>query len=493
MIPGRRAIAIAAALALGPIAAASLTRGGAPRADACSPLDPSMKRGRGIFQRGEARAPIEGRLDRDGASMKGRDAACASCHGPRGEGRGEGAIVAPPLTPTRLFAPRERAYDHASLARALREGVTPEGRALRLPMPRYALDDEAVTDLAAYLGCLGRERDPGVSDDAVRVGAALPMSGPRAEIGRAARDALLASFAALQARWRIDLLVEDTSLGGARAAVDRLISQGIFALVASAAPGDARDDDLPVILPLSAPAGPALPRSFTLFMPPEERARVAVTHLARASRNRLLVAHDRGEAGARWLASARREAAKRGLPAPRSIELDGERASAASLVEAADAAHADAILLVGSSASAALGLAAIEARRGVHLYCSEAPADIPPSLRERTWILEPGLARGELSAAIANLEATLNERGLPARHLAVRAHAAIAARVLDEALRRAGSPPTRDALITSLEGLRGFETGLSPPLTFARDRHVGVMGAYVERAAGGVAWIEITP
>jgi hypothetical protein len=51
--------------------------------------------------------------------------------------------------------------------------------------------------------------------------------------------------------------------------------------------------------------------------------------------------------------------------------------------------------------------------------------------------------------------------------------------VLVEGLKRAGRALSRERLVSSLEALHAFETGLSPPVTFGPDRRVGVLGAYV--------------
>jgi hypothetical protein len=56
-------------------------------------------------------------------------------------------------------------YTLQTLARALREGINPNGRELSLLMPRYALDDATMAALGAYLGTLTAGAVPGVSDD----------------------------------------------------------------------------------------------------------------------------------------------------------------------------------------------------------------------------------------------------------------------------------------------------------------------------------------
>jgi hypothetical protein len=95
----------------------------------------------------------------------------------------EGRIAVPPVTARYLFhpwaqpvpeagishdsavSPKRSAYTDATLARAIREGVDPEGRKLDYLMPRYALDDAAMASLISYLKGLSSGPVPGVMDD----------------------------------------------------------------------------------------------------------------------------------------------------------------------------------------------------------------------------------------------------------------------------------------------------------------------------------------
>jgi hypothetical protein len=120
-------------------------------------------------------------------------AACANCHRRSGLGETEGEILVPPIVGRYLYRPRNasrtgdvenaaqfmaytgarpglipqadrRAYVDATLARAIREGVGPDGRQFDTLMPRYALDDADMASLLAYLKQLSRWPSPGVGD-----------------------------------------------------------------------------------------------------------------------------------------------------------------------------------------------------------------------------------------------------------------------------------------------------------------------------------------
>ena len=485
--------------------------------EACSALDASAARGRRIFRKGEtAKGPVQGWLAGDAAALTGRDAACGSCHGPAGAGNEEGGVSVPSIRPERLFAARERGYDGASLAVALGAGRTPEGRSLRAPMPRYRLDDAERSDLGAYLRCLGRERDPGVTDEAVRVGAALPLSGPEAEIGAAVRDALTAAFAEINGRGgvfrrRIDLVVEDSAAGGGTGAEERLISLGVLALVASMGRKEGGESkpldeaEIPQILPLGAAPERVGERAFYLHTAEDQLARVAVTHLARAGkRATILVIGEAGAAASRWITRTRDEARARGLPAPAVLTTESGSLDPLRVVDAARAAASEALLFTGSARDFPAVLAALDGLPGATLY---APAgalagsvSLPARVVDQVLFLHAGLTRAAFHDGATALSATLRSHGVAGRYPAFQASAVVAARVLEEGLRRAGSPPTRDELVTALESLRDFQTGLAPPLTFGRNRHVGVLGAHVLRigdAQGTTArastWIGLTP
>lgn len=127
-----------------------------------------------------------------GVEVEGEQFACASCHRPSGYGASEGGTYVPPISGQLLFQERiysraenlqelyrERqtkeyfsrvrstrnrpAYDDASLATVIRTGVDANGRQLETVMPRYALNDQDMANLIAYLRNLGAD-DPGVDE-----------------------------------------------------------------------------------------------------------------------------------------------------------------------------------------------------------------------------------------------------------------------------------------------------------------------------------------
>lgn len=142
--------------------------------------------------------PLRGTRDGVGP-VEGADAACANCHRRSGFGSAEGAIAIPPLIGHYLFRPYAELvedldvphfpnyrstrppYDDRSLGRAIREGLTPDGRALQALMPRYDLDDATLRALVEYLHALGSDATPGVTPDALHFATVVTPEVPQAE------------------------------------------------------------------------------------------------------------------------------------------------------------------------------------------------------------------------------------------------------------------------------------------------------------------------
>ncbi len=144
---------------------------------------PDDRAGKDIYQRGVlgSGAPLEG-IREGGLVTTGADAACVSCHQRSGLGSVEGRVSMPPVTGEYLFhsgahGPGDTVlpyveslhgdhlpYTDATLARALRLGVDSQGRELSQVMPRYALGDEDMAALIAYLKKLVVRQVPGVTD-----------------------------------------------------------------------------------------------------------------------------------------------------------------------------------------------------------------------------------------------------------------------------------------------------------------------------------------
>jgi Cytochrome c len=159
--------------------------------------------GRAIFRSGllPDGALLHGERDA-GADVDGAAAACAVCHRRSGLGSVEGSIVVPPIIGKYLLRPHATnvsdsnmphvlgyrstrdSYTVATLARAIREGINPNGRALNYLMPRYRLKDSDMASLIEYLSELDTAPVPGVGDDVLHFATIItPDADPRERQG----------------------------------------------------------------------------------------------------------------------------------------------------------------------------------------------------------------------------------------------------------------------------------------------------------------------
>ena len=87
--------------------------------------------------------------------------------------------------------------------------------------------------------------------------------------------------------------------------------------------------------------------------------------------------------------------------------------------------------------------------------------------------------------AASEFRALTQRDDLPSQDRSAQRQALAAAKILFEALQRAGRDVTRERLIDTLETLQSYRTGLMPPVTFSPSRHIGTDGAWIVPLDGG--------
>ena len=172
---------------------------------------PDIQIGQAIYRDGlrASGEPLRATVQK-GVVLQGADAACVKCHRRSGLGGSEGQNPIRPIAGRLLFnssqtefarrravaggaAQARPAYIRDSLARALREGVDPGGRMLDALMPRYALGDDEIDQLYAYLVGLSAAVAPGVSEREIHFSTII-APGVDADRRRALLDVLQAFF-----------------------------------------------------------------------------------------------------------------------------------------------------------------------------------------------------------------------------------------------------------------------------------------------------------
>jgi len=144
------------------------------------PADGATDAGAAIYRTGMLPSghPLEATRE-GGARVSGAEAACSNCHRRSGLGAREGRILIPPVTGKYLFTPpagygdlpyvegvraNREPYTEETAARAIRDGIGPDGRPLSYLMPRFILGDSDMKSLIGYLRTLDRPAQAGATD-----------------------------------------------------------------------------------------------------------------------------------------------------------------------------------------------------------------------------------------------------------------------------------------------------------------------------------------
>lgn len=507
-------------------------RGSAAALSTPGQLTPAEQRGKKIYLKGEDEGgEITALLGGSDTEVPASTFACATCHGLKGEGTNEGGLQAPSLVWSALAAPgtsaltrQERAaYTEAALVRALRAGLDSSRGRLHPGMPRYRMSDEQAANLVAYLKKLGREVEPGVSETTIKVGAALPLSGALAQVGGDLKATLAAAFAEANERGdtygrRFELVVEDSrgDIAGTRAAHRKLIEQGdVFALAGSYEPRGSvaadeflRQSEVPLVGPVTlSPHLTLPPNRFVFYLLPtfDDQARSLVDFIAAQSPNgrasgdsarvkegqiapvgrkaSVAVIHVNGELETAALAALRAQARLRSLEIVSEQNYEAGRFAPARAVEMLARARPEYVFFFGGAQDI---VACAREMERAHVNASLVSSvlmlgggafELPPPVAARTFLAYPSALPNEED--FAEFLSVMQRRGVPLRSPAFQSIAYAAAKTLIEATKLSSRELSRHTFVDALEGLRGYRTGVVPPISFGPNRRVGVEGSYV--------------
>lgn len=479
-------------------------------------LSAQEKRGKQIYLKGEGGegGEIVAGLSNDELELPATSFTCANCHGLRGEGTREGGLQPPPITWDKLtraqtspLTRRERiAYTEATLARSISAGLDSNGARLHPAMPRYRMTAAQMADLVAYLKKLGKEADadPGIADETIKIGAALPMTGPLASVGEDVKATLSASFAQINAQGgiynrRFELVVEDSRGEPAQTleATRRLIEQdGVFALAGSFEPGDSsalnefiKRSEVPLVGPVTlSPRLSVPPNPYVFYLLPTfaDQARSLVDFVygkARGKAARLAVVYADNDFDRDALAGLQTQARMYGMEIVAEHGYKNGQFAAAKVVEALSQKKPDYVFFFGGAEdinacaremervklNAALLSSVVMLGRGAFT--------LPPSFAAQTFLSYPATLPNQND--FAEFINVMQKAGAPLRSPAFQSVAYAATKVLFEATKLSGRQLNRTTLINSLEQIQDFRTGVVPPVTFSPNRRVGSIGSYI--------------
>jgi ABC-type branched-subunit amino acid transport system substrate-binding protein len=440
-------------------------------------LTASERRGKEIYLRGTSPSgnAITGWLGE--LSVPASNLNCSGCHGLRGEGKTESGITAGNLTWPNLTKPyghthstgrRHGPFNEMSLIRAVVNGVDSNGNDLLAAMPRYKISAEDMADLIAYLKRIDSDLDPGLTDSSVRIGLLLPSEGALADAGAAMKDVLSAYFDDLNNRGgifnrKIDLRVTNAGRDEQVFAFVGGLSAGLDSQIAALA----QKEEIPFIGPstlLPHVETPANRYLFYVLPGVEEQARSLVNFAAaqpELQNASVAIIHNGNALGVAAARAAEQQAKKMGLKqvdknsGAKAVFFFGTGKEQSDLVREAEAANWRPYFFF-------LGVMSGK--------------DLPTSTNDKIFVAFPTLPSDITSEGMSEFRALHEKYKFAPRHTASQLAAFAAAKVFTAALTRAGKDLSRETLITALESLYDFETGITPRITFGPNKRVGAAG-----------------
>ena len=508
-------ILVAAALCVSVIAANQTAQQKAP-ADSTQesrPLTPAERRGRAIYLRGEVAGKrplvaLVGDLEVPAATIN-----CAGCHGRRGEGKTEGGVSAGNLTWANLTKSyghthpsgrKHGAFNESSFTTAVVRGVDPAGNELAVAMPRYRISIEDMNDLIAYIKRLEFDRDPGLTSESIDVGVPLPASGALAELGGAVRQVIAAYFDELNARGGIynRKIKPHFTEGGASMSesLRNLTSQNqVFAFIGGVSAGAdkeiaslAREEEVPFIGPATLlPQVEHPPNRYVFYLlPGVSEQSAALMNFADqqlgVKKLRAAVLFPSTELPSAAAEAAMSRAKEAGWTNVVKMSYSAATFDANKLAQQLKAEGTAAVFIFGPGndaenflrAASALDWTPYVLSLGV-LASRDLASNVPSSFKKKVFLAFPTIPADVTAEGLAEYRGLAQRYKLPAQHTAAQLAALAAAKTFVEALKRAGADLSREQLITALEGLYEYDTGLTPKLIFGPNRRVGAAGAYV--------------
>ena len=447
--------------------------------------------------------------------MPGSAATCVSCHGVDGRGLREHGIEATSIvwedltrsyTDRRIKKRLHPPYDGTTLVRAVVEGIDPAGNRLDDTMPRYRMSEKDFDHLIAYLKVIAARPDPGMSAEAVRLGTVLPSDGTFSEMGQVMRQIMNAYFMEINKKGGIYnrhiQLVSTTDAGNPEStitAIRKLTEEDqVFALVSpftmgadTEAAGFAESHEVPMVGPFTLYPEDiySLNRyTFYLLSGLREQARVQVVFAVKVLKNpdpRVALIYPDTESSQEiadasqtqmsqynwksvekmfYLKEDYNPAQMAGLLAQRKTEAIfflGPWHHLQSLIREADLLKWYPFVFISG------------AQTGHQLF------DIPSGFSQKVFITYPALPGDSSPEGIQQLQHLHEKYGISGKHMAAQISALTAAKVMVEAMTRAGKHLSREKLVLSLDTLFRFDTRLLPPLTYEPNRRIGALGAHV--------------
>lgn len=344
---------------------------------------------------------------------------------------------------------------------------------------------------------LAEDRDSGLTPDSLYLGTLLPATGPLSEEGATVASVLNGCVARINEaggihgrQLRLTILDPGADRASAEKALDRLIEEEqVFALIAPLAP--ALDMDLAVRL---EEAGIPLIGPLSLQGTPHHTSRQIFEPLP-GLREQLIALADYAGASLRVLQGptliAYPDESGQQLAAQELNQYLQGHAWQKVRLQAYDPSRDD--LPLGSRSVFYLGSSSGFSRLAERLQTAgQVPylfatsnqvagnlMQVPSGFSRRVFLAYPFVPSDWTLAGRQALTQLREHQGLGDQHAVLQVGAFSSMMLLSEGMKQAGRDASREKLISALEGLHDFDTGLTPLMSFGPGRRLGLSGAHI--------------
>jgi ABC-type branched-subunit amino acid transport system substrate-binding protein len=459
---------------------------------------------------------------------------CANCHGIDGMGKPEGGVKPSNLTWEAMTKPyglvhtdgrQHPPYTERGLELAIARGVDPGGNKLNSVMPRYQMSPQDQADLIAYLKVLGKDRDPGISDNKIVIGTAVPAKGALVEMGQALKAVTAAFFDELNSQGgiygrRLELKFVETAETPAatRAKIESFLKdEQVFAMIGAIIAGAEGETvpllaqhEVPLIGPITLYPQTGLPLNrqvFYLLPGADVQARAMVKFAAQKPELKNAgteVLYPQSAVNTGVFEAIESQSKIDGLSPPRAYTYVAGHFEVVDAVKQVRETKRNLVFFLGNTEEAVSFLNEAEKLNWFPIVVltgaggGKAIFDAPVGFEGKIFLTFPASPADQTAEGINEFRALAEKYKLPNQHLATQISAYSAAKILAEVLKRAGRDVSREKVIHELESLYEYPTGLTPSITFGPNRRVGAMGAHVvaidlkgKRIVPASGWIKV--
>ncbi|MGE0799108.1 MAG: ABC transporter substrate-binding protein [Lautropia sp.] len=341
--------------------------------------------------------------------------------------------------------------------------------------------------------------EPGVTKNEIHLGGTLGVTGPIAAVCTAVAEAAQAHFKRINEsggihgrKIRYDVLDDGYSAQRAIGNTRRLVQQdNVFAIfggcgtaTAAAVLTSVEKDDVPYLFPYAGLDKLVIPvkrNVFSLVPLYSDQMTAIVPHVLSKSPAKTAVMASVNIAGHEaWRKAARSKLEAAGVDVQLDLLVDITTSDRAPFVLQIKEKNPDLLLLMDAAPSAARFYIEMQRQNwkpkmvtGIATLTDESFLKTVATMAEGN-LLVPGFVLPPTAPQSKPCvdELAAHRKDLEPTHFSM--YGCLAARVMVEALKRAGPEPTRAKLIEALESIKAFDSGISGPVSFSPQQHMGL-------------------